>query len=181
DSRIVLRSLYQSNLFVVPLDDEGSWFRYHQLFADLIKAYLHASVSAEDIALLHQRAAQWYAQADMMGDAISHAISAGDYSYVVKLIEKIALPMLLKAHFKTVEDWLATIPSDFLNQSLPVNMAIAWMHLLRGNFEQAAPNLQRLQEMFLARDEKEIDPTLRGEWFALQAILLNAQGNAVAS
>jgi LuxR family transcriptional regulator, maltose regulon positive regulatory protein len=181
DSRIVLRSLYQSNLFVVPLDDEGTWFRYHQLFADLIKAHLHAFASAEDIAMLHRRAAHWYEQADMMSDAISHAISAGDYSYVVKLIEKVALPMLLKAHFKTVADWLATVPSEFLNQSLPVNMAIAWMHLLRGNFEQAAPTLQHLQEMFLARDEKEIDPTLRGEWFALQAILLNAQGNAVAS
>jgi LuxR family maltose regulon positive regulatory protein len=181
DSRIVLRSLYQSNLFVVPLDDEGNWFRYHQLFADLIKAYLHASAPVDDIAPLHWRAAHWYEQADMMSDAIPHAISAKDYSYAVSLIEKVALPMILKAYFKTVEDWLAAIPPEFLKQSLPVNMAIAWMHLLRGNFEQAAPNLQRLQEMFLARDEKEIDPTLQGEWFALQAILLNAQGKAAES
>jgi LuxR family maltose regulon positive regulatory protein len=181
DSRALLRSLYQSNLFVVPLDDEGNWFRYHQLFADLLTAHLHASASADDIALLHRRAAHWYEQADMMGDAISHAISAVDYSYVVSLIEKVALPMILKAHYKTVEDWLAVIPPQFLKQSLPANMAIAWMRLLRGNFEQAAPNLQRLQEMFLARDEKEIDPTLRGEWFSLQAILLNAQGKAVES
>ncbi len=131
--------------------------------------------------MLHRRAAHWYEQADMMSDAISHAISAGDYSYAVNIIEKVALPMILKAHFKTVEGWLASIPPKFLKQSLPANMAIAWMHLLRGNFERAAPNLQRLQEMFLARDEKEIDPTLRGEWFALQAILLNAQGKAVES
>ena len=181
DSRTVLRSLYQSNLFVIPLDDEGNWFRYHQLFADLITAHLHASASADDIALLHQRAAHWYDQADMMSDAISHAISAWDYSYAVNLIEKVALPMILKAHFKTVEDWLAAIPPEFLKQSLPANMAIAWMHLLRRNFERAAPNLQRLHEMFLAGDEKEIDHTLRGEWFALQAILLNAQGKAVES
>jgi LuxR family maltose regulon positive regulatory protein len=181
DSRTVLRSLYQSNLFVVPLDDEGNWFRYHQLFADLITAHLHASASADEIAMLHRRAAHWYEQSDMMSDAISHAISAGDYSYAVNLIEKIALPMILKAHFKTVEDWLAAIPPQFLKDNLPANMAIAWMHLLRRNFERAAPNLQRLQEMFLARDEKEIDPTLRGEWFSLQAILLNAEGKPVES
>ena len=181
DSRTVLRSLYQSNLFVAPLDDEGSWFRYHQLFADLISAHLHSSASAEEIAVLHQRAAHWYEQADMMSDAISHAISAKDYSYAANLIEKVALPMILKAHFKTVEDWLAAIPAELLKQSLPANMAITWMHLLRGNFEQATPTLQHLQELFLAWDEKEIDPTLRGEWFALQAIILNGQGNAVES
>ena len=181
DSRALLHSLYHSNLFVVPLDDEGNWFRYHQLFADLISAHLHSSVSAEQIAMLHQRAAHWYEQAEMMSDAISHAISAKDYSYAVNLIEKVALPMILMAHFKTVEDWLAAIPPEFVKQSLPANMAIAWMHLLRRNFERAAPNLQRLQEMFLDRDEQEIDSMLRGEWLSLQAILLNGQGNAVES
>lgn len=178
NSRAVLRSLYQSNLFVVPLDDDGNWYRYHQLFADLISAHLHASASAEEIAALHQRASRWCGQAGMMSDAISHAVSARDHSYAVTLIEKIALPMILKAHFRTVEDWLAAIPPEFLTESLPANMAITWMHLLRGNFGQAAPNLQHLQELFLTRDEKEIDPILQGEWFALQAILLNAQGNA---
>lgn len=181
NSRTVLRSLYQSNLFVVALDDEGTWFRYHQLFADLISAHLHAAASAEEIAVLHQRAAHWYEGADMMSDALSHAIRARDYSYAVTLVEKAALPMILKAHFKTVEDWLANIPPEFLKQSLSANMAITWMHLLRRNFDRAAPNLQRLQEMFLSRNEEEIDPILRGEWFSLQAILLNAQGRASES
>lgn len=181
NSRTILRSIYQSNLFVVPLDDEGTWFRYHQLFADLISSHLHAIASADEITMLHQRAAHWYEQADMRSDAISHALSAKDYPYAVKLIEKVALPMILKAYFKTVEDWLANIPPEFLKQSLPANMAITWMHLLRRNFERAAPNLQRLQEMFLSHDEEGIDPILRGEWFSLQAILLNAQGKVAES
>jgi LuxR family maltose regulon positive regulatory protein len=181
DSRTLLKSLYQSNLLVVPLDDDGNWFRYHQLFADLLTAHLQASTSVNDIATLHRRAAHWYEQSAMMIDAISHAISARDYPYAVNLVEQIALPMILKAHFKTVEDWLAAIPPEFLRESLPANMAFAWMHLLRRNFERAAPNLQRLQEMFLVLDEKEIHPTWRGEWFALQAILLNAQGKAMES
>lgn len=181
DSRTLLRSLYQSNLFVVPLDDEGNWFRYHQLFADLLTAHLHATSSANEISELHRRAAHWHEQAGMLSEAISHAISAADYSYAVNLIEKIALPMILKAHFKTVEDWLSAIPPEFIQESLPANMAFAWMHLVRRNFERAAPNLQRLQEMFLVLDGQEIDPILRGEWFALQAILMNAQGKTVES
>jgi LuxR family maltose regulon positive regulatory protein len=179
DSQVLLRQLYQSNLFVIPLDDEGHWFRYHQLFADLLKARLQLSASNEEIATLHRRAALWCEQAGMTSDAIAHALQAKDYSYAVALIEKIALPMILKANFKTVEDWLAAIPSEFLKKSLPANLAFAWMHLLRRNFEHALPYLERLHQMFL--EPGEISSTLQGEWFALQSILLSAQGTAAES
>ena len=181
DSQVLLRQLYQSNLFVIPLDDEGQWFRYHQLFTDLLRARLQTSTSNEEIAILHRRAALWYENAGMISDAVAHALSAKDYQYVVSLIEKIALPMILKASFKTVEDWLAVVPAEDLQVSLPANLAFAWMHLLRRNLERAAPYLERLHHMFLERAENEIQPVLQGEWFALQAILLNAQGNAVES
>jgi len=181
DGQVLLRQLYQSNLFVIPLDDEGQWFRYHQLFADLLLARLQASKSGEEIAILHRHAALWYEQAGMASDSIAHALSAKDYQYAVALIEKIALPMILKANFKTVEDWLAAVPPEFLNKSLPANLAFAWMHLLRRNLDRAAPYLERLHDMFLERGENEIKPVLQGEWFALQAILLTAQGNAVES
>ena len=181
NSQVLLRQLHQSNIFVVPLDDEGQWFRYHQLFADLLMARLQASASGEEIATLHRRAALWYEQAGMMNDAISHALSARDFSYAMNLIEKIALPMILKAYFITVEDWLAAIPPEFLKESIPANLAFAWMHLLRRNFERAAPHLERLHKMFPARDEKEITPALRGEWCALQAITLTAQGKGAES
>jgi LuxR family maltose regulon positive regulatory protein len=179
DSQVLLRQLYQSNLFVIPLDDEGYWFRYHQLFADLLKARLPISTSSEEIAALHQRAALWYEQAGMTSDAIFHALQAKDYSYTVALIEKIALPMILKANFKTVEDWLAAIPPEFLKNSLPANLALAWMHLLRRNFAHALPYLERLHQVFL--EPAEISPILQGEWFALQSILLSAQGKAAES
>jgi len=60
DSQALLRDMQESNLFVIPLDDEENWFRYHQLFADLLTAHLHATASAADIAVLHQHAALWY-------------------------------------------------------------------------------------------------------------------------
>jgi LuxR family transcriptional regulator, maltose regulon positive regulatory protein len=179
DSQVQLRQLYQSNLFVIPLDDEGYWFRYHQLFADLLKARLQISTSSEEIAALHRRAALWYEQAGMTSDAIFHALQVKDYSYAVALIEKIALPMILKANFKTVEDWLAAIPPEFLKNSLPANLALAWMHLLRRNMERAVPYLERLHQVFL--ESGEMSSTLQGEWFALQSILLSAQGKAAES
>ena len=177
----VLMALHRANLFVIPLDDEGRWFRYHHLFADLLQARLRQSLSPEAIAALHQRAAAWYEQVGMTSEAIMHALAATDYSYVVHLVEKVALPMILKAYFKTVEDWLQAIPLEYLRESPRVNFAIAWMHLLRRNFAQATPHLERLQRIFSTLEKSEIDPSLEGEWLALQSMLLNAQGKAVES
>jgi LuxR family maltose regulon positive regulatory protein len=181
DGQAVLKDLYQSNLFTIPLDDEEQWFRYHQLFADLLKARLQQTVSADEIAALHHRAATWYEQAGMMNEAIAHALAAADYSHAVQLVEKIAMPMILKAYFKTVEDWLQLIPPEYLRESPRANMAFAWMHLMRRNFTRAAPHLERLGALFSAQQEDELEPALRGEWLALQSMLLNAQGKPVES
>jgi len=181
DGQAVLMALQRANLFVIPLDDEGQWFRYHHLFADLLKARLRQSLPADAIAALHQRASAWNEQAGMVPEAIEHALAATEYSYALQLIEKIALPMILNAYFQTVEDWLRTIPPEYLRESPRVNLAIAWMHLLRRNFAQAAPHLERLQRIFSTLEKSEIDPSLEGEWLALQSMLLNAQGKAVES
>ncbi len=183
----VLMALHRANLFVIPLDDEGQWFRYHHLFADLLKARLQLSLPADSISALHQRAAAWYEQTGMTSEAIVHALAATDYSQFVRLVEKVALSMILKAYFKTVEDWLQAIPPEYLSKNPQANMAFAWMHLMRRNFVQAAPHLERLQRIFSTLKQDEADKehpiglSLRGEWLALQSMLLNAQGKAMES
>ncbi len=97
-------------MFVIPLDDEGQWFRYHRLFADLLRARLQQSFAADDVKSLHQHAAAWYEQAGMMNEAMEHLLAAADYAHAVKLLENIAPQMIMKAYFKTVEDWLHVIP-----------------------------------------------------------------------
>jgi LuxR family maltose regulon positive regulatory protein len=183
----MLMALHRANLFVISLDDEGWWFRYHQLFADLLRARLRHEWSVDAIAILHRRAADWYDQAGMTQEAIEHALAIADYSRALELIEKIILPMVLKAYFKRVEDWVQAISPEYLNENLRVNMALARMHLMRRNLTQAAPHLERLQRIFstLSRNaaDKEygIGPSLLGEWLALQAMLMNAQGKAIES
>jgi LuxR family maltose regulon positive regulatory protein len=177
ESQARLRELYQANLFLIPLDDEGQWYRYHQLFADLLKARLQQTLPADAITALHQRAAAWYEQAGMMPEAIEHALAASDYSHAAQLIEKAAMPMILNAYFKTVEGWLQIIPPEYLNESLRANLAFAWMHLMRRDFTQAAPHLERLQALFSAARGDELDASLQGEWLALQSMLLSTQGN----
>ena len=175
DSQTMLKNLYQANLFVLPLDDEGQWFRYHHLFADLLHARLRQSLAADDIAVLHQRAAVWYEQADMAPDAIDHALAARDYSHAVQLIGKNALPMILQGHVRTVDGWLQSIPQDNHEHSPRLLIDFAWLYLLRGAFAEAAPYLERLDGVFSSSEMGNKDPSLLGEWFALQSKLLGVQ------
>ena len=70
------------NLFLMPLDDEGIWYRYHDLFRDFLLNRLKQQQGSEGLARLHRRAGEWLAQAGLMEDALRHLLAAGDGSTV---------------------------------------------------------------------------------------------------
>ncbi len=181
DGQSVLLALQRANLFVVPLDDEGRWFRYHQLFADLLKARLQQTTPAPAICDLHQRAANWYRGAGMDSDAIDHALAAGNYPYVLEIMERVALPMILQAHVRTFDGWLRAIPPEFLQDSPKINLACAWMYLVRGAPDLAGPYLGRLEKYFARIETEKVEAALQGGWLALQAKRLNMQGKSQES
>ena len=180
DGSALLEQLLNANLFLVPLDDEGQWYRYHHLFADLLRTY-QGNVTPEN----HQRASHWYAQAGMTSEAIQHALSAEDYALAVSLLENHAMGMIMQGYTKTVNDWVETIPEKWRSQSPRTNLAFAWMYLLRGAYAQASPYLERLQENFgdsqSALETGEISPSLIAEWLALQSLMLYRQGKGSES
>ncbi len=178
DGRSRLRQLLQANLFLVALDDEGEWFRYHQLFADLLQARLRQDLPAEALAALHARAMDWYEQAGMLPEAIEHALAAPDHARAVQIVEKAALPMILQAHVRTVESWLQAIPTE-QQHSPRLDMAFAWLYLLRALPEQAQPYLDRLALFFATGDAA--DPSLEGEWLALRSKASNMQSKPAES
>jgi LuxR family maltose regulon positive regulatory protein len=177
----ILRQLCKANLFVTPLDDEGHWFRYHRLFADLLQVRLQQVFPREVIATLHQRASRWSEAAGMINEAVQHAVAAADYVTAVRLIESDAVEMLMQGYTKTVESWLTAIPAELHIQSPKINLAFAWMHLLRGAYASAAPYVERLHMGFARSPLDESPPALRAEWLALQAHLLSAQGRLAES
>lgn len=193
DSRVLLEQLFNDNLFLVPLDDEQQWYRYHQLFAGLLRDrqnILHPETTAE----LHRRASSWYTHAGLSGDAIQHAIDGEDYETAIALIESNYMDRLMAWHAKTVKGWMQSLPAEMAAQSARVNLAFAWMYLMSNDFTQALPYIERLQIMFSGdspvtesgtAEPVEAtsrlafgleDPSVRAEWLAMQAMLLNAQG-----
>jgi LuxR family maltose regulon positive regulatory protein len=175
----VLDSLRRLNLFVIPLDDEGQWFRYHRLFADLLQARLRQVSTAEGIALLHSRAAGWYEQAGMVGEAIHHALAAAeyvpDYATALRLLENYTVEMLAQGYATTVVRWLNAIPGELRFQSPKTNMAFVWMHMMRGAFDQVRPHVEQLNKYFAATHVENVPLSLQAEWLAVQSYLLNAQ------
>lgn len=181
DGRSLLNQLYNANLFLVPLDDEGEWYRYHHLFADLLRDRQRALRGAET-AVLHQRAGQWYAQAGMVSEAMRHALAAADYAQAVTLLERHAMRLIMQGYVKTVNGWVQAIPARWRRQSPKTNLAFAWMHLLRGAYAQAAPYLERVEQSFSAAQESTAEQqTLRAEWLVMQSLLLNMEGKPAQS
>jgi LuxR family transcriptional regulator, maltose regulon positive regulatory protein len=108
-----LAALEQGNLFVVPLDDRRQWYRYHQLFADVLHAHL-LDEQPDDIPELHRRASIWYEQNGDQFEAIDHALAAQDVERAADLIE-LAMPALRRDRREaTLRSWLNVIPDELV-------------------------------------------------------------------
>ena len=175
DGQLLLERLFSANLFLIPLDDEQQWYRYHHLFADLLRN-LQNTLHKDQTAELHRHASRWYAQSDMPNEAIQHALAAADYAQAMQLLENHATGMLMQGYMKTVEGWLSAIPPQLRSQNPRTNLAFAWMHLIHGTFAQASPYLERLQAIFSSFQWGPQDDSLKAEWLTLQSYLLAMQG-----
>jgi len=110
DSQAVLEYLEGSNLFIVPLDNRRQWYRYHQLFADLLRERLETS--PKEMLHLHQRASQWYAENDFTPQAVEHSLSANDYDEAITLILSCAPEMFMSSQISTALKWWRQIPEE---------------------------------------------------------------------
>ncbi len=110
DSQQVLEHLEKSNLFVLPLDDQRYWYRYHQLFADLLRKRLNQA-NAASIQELHRRAMRWYEQNGLITQAIEHAFAAKEYSQAAFLVNQISEEVWGRGQFITLLGWITALPA----------------------------------------------------------------------
>jgi LuxR family transcriptional regulator, maltose regulon positive regulatory protein len=121
----LLRQLEASNLFVVPLDDRRQWYRYHQLFADLLRLQLGAREPGL-VPVLHRRAAAWHQAAGQVDEAIGHASAAGDLAEAGALIARHWATHWLGGQRATVARWLEGLPEEAILADPPVALIAAW-------------------------------------------------------
>jgi len=141
DSQAILESLERSNLFIVPLDDQRVWYRYHHLFADVLQAYDKAA-QPEQIATLHQRASAWYAQHGLPAEAVRHALAIGDYEQVAALAERTWRDMDRRYQSATWLGWVKALPDEFVRVRPVLSAQYAWALLDSGEMEAAETRLR---------------------------------------
>ncbi|MGI9182058.1 MAG: LuxR C-terminal-related transcriptional regulator [Longimicrobiaceae bacterium] len=141
DGRSMLQELERRNLFVVPLDDRREWYRYHHLFAEVLQAHL-AEDQPERVRTLHRRASAWHQQQGSPGDAVRHALAAGEMKQVAELLE-LTWPAMNRAHqTATWLGWARALPDAQVRDSPVLSVGYAWALLNEGELEEAEARLR---------------------------------------
>jgi LuxR family maltose regulon positive regulatory protein len=153
DSRKMLGTLENGNLFLIPLDDQRHWYRYHHLFADVLQSRL-LEEQPRLVPVLHQRASHWYEQNDRPFDAIRHALAAEDFERAANLIEQL-WPSMHRSNLETPEllDLLEMIPDELIHVRPVLSAGYGWMYLNRGDLESAEIHLRAAERWFEAGSE----------------------------
>ena len=134
DAQLMLETLERENLFVVPLDDERRWYRYHHLFADALRARL-AARHADRVGELHAAASRWLAENGLLGDAVRHAIARGDHEHTADLVELTLADMRRRRQDRTFRDWLGALPDDVVRRRPLLATYMGWSRLSEGAFD----------------------------------------------
>ncbi|WP_457187097.1 tetratricopeptide repeat protein [Nocardioides sp. P5_E3] len=134
DGQQLLEALERSNLFVVPLDDERQWWRYHHLFAEALVARLTAG-GTEHVGRLHHDAADWYAEHDRLPDAVRHALAGGDVDQAADLVELAVPGMRQRREDRTMREWLRALPEDVVRHRPLLALHLAWARLSEGDLD----------------------------------------------
>ncbi|WP_129627286.1 LuxR C-terminal-related transcriptional regulator [Candidatus Oscillochloris fontis] len=173
DSAELLERLVRANLFIIPLDDGGHWYRYHHLFGELLHHQLRRTYP-ERIVALHQRASAWHAAHDLPALAIEHSLAAADYPQVVELLEAHHWWLINQGYARSMERWMQRLPAEWHASSPRTSLGFAWAALLRGRFEQIEPYVAVAQAMITQSAADQ--PMLRANMLALHANLAQMRG-----
>ncbi|MFN2178207.1 MAG: tetratricopeptide repeat protein [Candidatus Promineifilaceae bacterium] len=146
DSNDMLAFLERGNLFVIPLDDERRWYRYHHLFASVIYTYALAEQPAQ-IPALHRRASAWFEENGLRAEAIHHALAGQDMARAADLIE-LAWPKMDRSfQSNTWLRWAQALPPDLQRDRPVLIVAYAWAALNRGDLQTAESRLEDAEQL----------------------------------
>lgn len=167
-SQARLGILERANLFIMPLDDERHWYRYHHLFADLLRHRLQQKITqakgdTPSPTLLHQRASDWLAANGLDAEAFQHAVAANDIERAAMLVEGKEMPLHFRGAVLPVAKWLATLPADELDDRPALWVIYASVLLFLSNMTEVESKLHAAEVALRQKgiDDHTHDPDMR--------------------
>jgi LuxR family transcriptional regulator, maltose regulon positive regulatory protein len=132
DGEETLTWLFQANLFLTPLDESHRWYRYHQVFADVLRQRLQQDATAQ-IPELHRRASRWYREQGMLAEAVAHARSANDWESIANLAEEAGVELMSRGETRMVMAWVALLPRPLVFSRLRLFLFECWYRWYDGH------------------------------------------------
>jgi LuxR family maltose regulon positive regulatory protein len=184
DGQTMLETLERGNLFIIPLDNQRQWYRYHHLFADVLKA--HALMeSPAHVPRLHERASAWYEQHNLYAEAIRHALAAEDFERAADLIERVWPTMRRRQRETTVFGWITSLPDALIRHRPVLSVVYALVLLNDGQLDAAESRLQDAERCLAAiADSTEslaVVVTDKAQLRSLPASIANARAYRAAA
>lgn len=176
DGQTILEQLEHANLFLTSLDDERMWYRYHQLFADVLRARLRQTVP-QQVNELHQRASIWHAENGYMAEAIHHAFAAADFDRAARLVEESAWQMLGRGDLSTLQTWLDTLPGDVVQTRPRLSLVYAMIMSITNQLAALERRLQDAEHALAVETTLDDHDVLLGHVAALRAHLAFEQND----
>jgi LuxR family maltose regulon positive regulatory protein len=152
DSRTTLADLERRNLFVVPLDDDRGWYRYHHLFAEALRARL-GEEDPDRVPLLHRAASEWYADHGLLEDALRHAIAGDHAALAADLVEQALPDARRRRQDRTLRGWLDALPEDLVRVRPLLSTQTAWARLVDGDLDGVEARLRDAEQALAAAPE----------------------------
>ena len=170
DSGTLLEHLEHANLFIVPLDQSCTWYRYHRLFAELLRQRLQVTdrISENE---LHIHACQWFTGQRLIPEAIRHALAAHDWEQAAGLIQGYSESLLRLGELGTLLGWLKALPEQVIRMHPQLCRDYGWVLTLTGQLEAARPHLDCCERALQGDNEK------LGQVIVAQAYLARARGD----
>lgn len=141
-SQAIIEALRQDHLFIIPLDGQRRWFRYHHLFQQLLLNQLNKRYSSEEIAVLHSKASSWYRQNGLVDEALQHALEAGDELAAAQLLEENVRTLLDEDRWHVLQNWMARLPGSIIRQRPRLLIATAWIKFYQFSLQSIPPILE---------------------------------------
>jgi LuxR family maltose regulon positive regulatory protein len=165
NSADLLKQLEQSNLFVIALDEEGTWYRYHHLFRDFLQTWLNRT-QPEQASALHRSACSWFAAHGSLREAAYHAFRCGDWSFAADFVEQYSFTLIIQSEIATIYEWCSALPETVLRirpklcifQSLALAYRFQGKHRSRveARLQQASQAMSALENLDQALEISEL-------------------------
>ncbi|HSR34376.1 MAG TPA: LuxR C-terminal-related transcriptional regulator [Anaerolineae bacterium] len=162
-----------ANLFVVPLDEEGRWYRYHHLFRDFLRRRLEQQYGTTAVSELHARAGAWLDENGSIEEAFEHVLAANDLDRAVQLLEAHRHDMMNREQWPRLRRWLGRLPQQLIEQRVPLLMTKAWDLAIFYRFDEVIPVLEQVKatlEQNISSFDEEQRLVLAGEVAALWGV-----------